>query len=58
MERDLNEQIIYGQASNEGIAIGPVWVIDNANLAISVKKIRSIQVRPHQKDLVQQKNYF
>ncbi len=58
MERDLNEQIIYGQASNEGIAIGPVWVIDNANLAISVKKIRSIQVRPHQKRFSTAKKLF
>lgn len=41
-----------------GIAIGPVWVIDNAKQAVSAKKIRPIQIRTHLKRFAKAKELF
>lgn len=58
MQNQVEEQIIHGLASSEGIAIGSVWVIDNAKKAVSAKKIRPIQVRTHLKRFNKAKELF
>jgi phosphotransferase system enzyme I (PtsI) len=58
MQKSVEEKVINGLASSEGIAIGPVWVIDNAKQPISAKKIRPIQVRTHLKRFVKAKELF
>lgn len=58
MQKILEEKIIHGLASSEGIAIGPVWVIDNAKQAVSAKKIRPIQIRTHLKRFAKAKELF
>ncbi len=58
MQKPLEEQIIQGQASSEGIAIGPVWVIDSTSKPVSAKKIRPIQVRTHLKRFIKAKDLF
>ena len=58
MQKAIGEQIVNGLASSEGIAIGPVWVIDSAKQPVSAKKIRPIQVRTHIKRFVKAKELF
>jgi len=58
MQKVVDEQIIDGQASSAGIAIGSVWVVDSAKQAVSAKKIRPIQVRTHLKRFVKAKELF
>ncbi len=58
MPNTLEEHIIHGIASSKGIALGPVWVIDDSKQSVSPKKIRQIQVRTHLKRFEKAKESF
>ncbi len=58
MQKISEEKIIHGLAGSEGIAVGPVWLIDNAKQAVSAKKIRPIQIRTHLKRFAKAKELF